>query len=195
MNIKKTAQEYIEDLKTVLDQIDLDELEKASNLLLDTHSREGKVLVMGNGGSAATANHMASDLAKTVRGHKGGSKKPGFRAISLVDNISTITAWSNDVDYEVVLVEQVRTLGKKGDTLIAISSSGNSKNIIKAVEEASSLGLDVITISGFKDNSLSKLGHVNLVSNHNKYGPVEDIQLILNHILVSHFYNLFNSDG
>lgn len=188
-SIESTANKYINDLKTLLDQLDTMQLTKAEKLLTKIYRSKGKVFVIGNGGSASTASHIACDLSKGIKGKRGKKKWNGFRTISLSDNVPIITAWSNDVSFEKIYSEQIKSLGEKGDLLIAISSSGNSQNILNGVKEAKKLGIKVITLAGFGGGKLSKLGNVNIVTHHNEYGQVEDIQLILNHIFVIHFKN------
>jgi D-sedoheptulose 7-phosphate isomerase len=193
-NIKEWTNEYITNLKQALDAIDIDELEKAINILKSVHSNYKRIYIIGNGGSASTATHIASDLCKTVKGHKGDSIWPGFKAMSLSDNISCLTAWGNDTGYDNIYAGQIENLCEKGDVLIAMSSSGNSQNIINGVNSAQKIGANVITITGFGGGKLSKLGDVNLITHANHYGPVEDIQLILNHIFTFYFYDLFDHE-
>src|SRR3989338_944580 len=174
---------YLTNLQKLLSEIELKKLEQATKLLTQAYKKNKKIFIIGNGGSASTASHMATDLAKTVRGHKLNDRVKGFKTISLTDNTAFITALANDTNYENVYSEQIKTLGEKGDILIAISSSGNSPNIIKATSQAQKMGLKVITIAGFGGGLHGKMGNVNIITHHNEYGPVEDIQLIINHIL------------
>lgn len=192
-DISRTTREYVTNLTRLLKEIDKKELRKAEKLLTETYENNGKLLIIGNGGSASTATHMACDFSKGVMGKEESGNWPGFRAISLSDNISTITAWSNDTTYEKIYSEQLKNLGKKRDLLIAISSSGDSENILRAVRRAQKIGMEVITISGFGGGKLSKMGDACLVTHCSEYGPVEDIQLILNHIFASHFYSKFGN--
>jgi D-sedoheptulose 7-phosphate isomerase len=192
-DIVRTAEEYIDNLTLLLREIDKKELRKAEKLLAKTYQNKGKVLIIGNGGSASTATHMACDLSKGVMDKSKDEIWLGFRAIPLTENISVITAWSNDIAYEKIFSEQIKNLGKKGDLLIAISSSGNSENIINGVLEAREVGMSVITISGFGGGKLSSMGDASLVTHHYEYGQVEDIQLVFNHIFSKHFYDKFNS--
>lgn len=187
INLQNSSKSYIARLQKLLSEIELEKLEQAAKLLTQAYEKNKKVLIIGNGGSAATASHMATDLSKTVRGHKLSDKIKGFRAISLTDSSANITALSNDTGYENVYSEQIKTQGEKEDILIAISSSGNSPNIIKATALAQKMGLKVITITGFGGGKLGKMGDTNIITHHNEYGPVEDIQLIINHILTSYF--------
>ncbi len=192
MNSKKFFTDYFSTLKTALDEIDVKKLEKSCELLKTAYKGGKTIFTIGNGGSASTASHMACDLAKTVRGHKGDSKWKGFKAICLADNMGLITAWANDAGYEKVFSGQLENLGSKGDILIAISSSGNSENILSCVKLAKELGIKTIGISGFKGGKLKNLVDVALVSSEEAYGPVEDIQLVINHAITNYFINYFN---
>ncbi|MCL4390438.1 MAG: SIS domain-containing protein [Patescibacteria group bacterium] len=179
--------DYIANLKIYLDKINLAKLESAAKLLAGTYQKRSTVFVVGNGGSAATASHIACDLAKTVRGHKGDSPWLSFKVITLTDNVPLITAWSNDVGYESAYSGQLEALGEKGDLLIAISSSGNSQNILNCVKAARKMGIKTIGISGFGGGKLKKICDLSLTTDAAAYGPVEDIQLIINHMLTDYF--------
>jgi D-sedoheptulose 7-phosphate isomerase len=135
---------YWFEVANVASAIDLDNLEAAARMLLDCQARGGIVFVVGNGGSAATASHFACDLAKGTRG--GGV--PTFRVVALTDNVPQLTAWANDVGYESVFAEQLVSLASPGDLLVAISVSGNSPNVIAAVEAARSLDVASIGLTG-----------------------------------------------
>lgn len=171
----------------LIQQIDKAALTRAADLLLAAYKRKKTIFIVGNGGSSATAMHMACDFAKTIRGREGNSSPLGFRAINLSDNNSLMSAWANDVGYEKVYSGQLESWGQEGDVLIAISSSGNSKNILNAVEKAHELKMKVIGITGFGGGELSKISDISLVSNLKEYGPVEDIQLIIGHMLTDNF--------
>ena len=195
LSFKQFTKNYNQTLKSAIDSIDLDQMEKAVKILTKAHKSKKYVFACGNGGSASTATHIAADLAKTIKGHKGDSEWEGFRTISLSDNISTITAWSNDVHYECIYAEQIKTLANKNDVLIAISSSGNSNNILNAVEQAKEQGLKIISVAGFGGGKLGKIGDANLICESKEYGPVEDLQMIINHILVNWFFYSFSQNS
>lgn len=150
-----------------------DELQPSRLETIITYLRRAETIyIIGNGGSASTASHMAIDLSKA-----------GLRAISLTD-ISAMTAWSNDVDYSSALEEQLKRLLKREDALIAISVSGRSPNIIKAVKYANDIGAITIGFSGFGNNShLSWIVDLDVTVSSENYGVVEDFSLSLNHIL------------
>lgn len=188
MDFQTWSKNYLSDLKKYLDQLEIGQIEQAADLLWEAYNQKKMVYIAGNGGSSATATHMACDLSKTVRGHKGDAAWPGFKVISLSDNSSLVSAWSNDTSYEIAYGEILSNLGNSGDLLIAISSSGNSANILYAVSVAKKLGLKTIGISGFGGGKLAQAVDVSISTDSSGYGPVEDLQLIVNHMLVFYFY-------
>ena len=139
-------QQYLTDLKTTLDALDSAQIKAVRDRVAAVRERGGQLFLCGNGGSAATASHLANDLGK---GASYGRQGPRFRVIALTDNIPWITALANDVGYEVIFSEQLRNLGQSGDLLLAISGSGNSPNIIEAVGVAKEIGMEVIGWTGF----------------------------------------------
>lgn len=188
MNIVDYSKQYITQEKKLLDKFDYKSLKRASIVLKKAYIKEKSVFVVGNGGSASLASHLVCDFNKTVINHKRLNNK-GFRAISLTDNIPLITAWSNDVDYKVAYSKQLTNLAKMNDILIAISSSGNSQNILECVKVAKTYKMTVIAICGFGGGKLAKKSDIALVTNSNEYGLVEDLQLVTMHILTNYFYH------
>jgi len=148
---------YIDDLKVVIDSLYFPEIEKFIDIIVDAYENDKFVFVIGNGGSAANASHFAQDLAK---GTRLKLDQPGrLKAISLTDNTPFITALGNDDGYDTIFEQQLRVIGSKGDYLISISGSGNSPNIIKAVEWANENGLITIGLTGFDGGKLKKIAH------------------------------------
>ncbi len=191
MTLASFTKDYVERLKSELDGLNLKALSKAAALLLKAHRNKKTIFIIGNGGSASTATHMAADLAKTVRGHQANFPWKGFRTVSLTDNTSLLTAWANDTGFENSFAGPLENLAFPGDLLIAISSSGNSLNILKAVKLARKLKLKTIGISGFGGGKLKNLVDVAIISKEKSYGPVEDLQLITNHLLTNYFISFF----
>ncbi len=146
--------------------------------------RDGKhVFTLGNGGSASTASHMAADLAKnTIE-----QNMRRFRILSLNDNASLLTALANDLGYENVFSEQLKNLIRAGDLLIVISGSGNSPNVVAAIEYARERSAEVAAIVGFGGGRAAELADLAIVVHSDHYGIVEDLHLVINHILVDHF--------
>ena len=182
------AKDYLTGLKSVLDRLPLDVLEKLFTVIEKAHAAGQQIFVIGNGGSAATASHMMNDLNKGTLGHKGDAPWKRFKVIALTDNVSLMTAWANDTDYNTVFSEPLKNLANRGDVLIAISASGNSPNIITAVEVAKQLGVKVLGLGGFTGGKLAQLADVCVVVPSNDYGPVEDVHMIIDHILVGYLY-------
>ena len=182
------AKDYLTSLKAVLDRMPLEVLDKLFAAIEGAHADGKQIFVVGNGGSAATASHMMNDLNKGTLGHKGDAPWKRFKVIALTDNVSLMTAWANDTDYNTVFSEPLKNLANRGDVLIAISASGNSPNIIAAVEVAKTLGVKVLGLAGFTGGKLAKLSDVCVVVPSNDYGPVEDVHMIIDHILVGYLY-------
>lgn len=174
-------QGYISHLQGVLERLSLADVRQSIDLVMETYQADRQIFVIGNGGSASTASHIANDLGKGA----SVSGRRRFRVISLTDNVATMTAWSNDVSYDDVFVEQLKNLVNSGDLLIAISASGNSENIIRAIRHAKAIGCKTIGWTGFGGGKLREMADVSVVVDSYDYGPVEDVHLILNHILHS----------
>jgi D-sedoheptulose 7-phosphate isomerase len=182
------AREYVAGLKAVLDKLPYDAIDKVIAAISEAHAAGRQIFVIGNGGSAATASHMMNDLNKGTLGHKGDAPWKRFRVIALTDNVSLMTAWANDTDYNTVFSEPLKNLAQRGDLLIAISASGNSPNIIAAVNAAKELGVKIIGLTGFGGGKLAKMADVVFDVPSGDYGPVEDIHMILDHIITSYLY-------
>ena len=182
------AKDYINELKQILDRIPLPPIDEIIQAVEQARDEKKQVFVVGNGGSAATASHMMNDLCKGTLGHKGDAPWPRMRVIALTDNVSLMTAWANDTDYNHVFSEPLKNLAQRGDVLIAISASGNSPNIIAAVEAAKQMGVKVIGFIGFGGGKLAKMADISFVVPSDGYGPVEDVHMILDHIITGYLY-------
>jgi len=172
---------YLAGLSGIIAALPREPLAQITQLVLDAGRKGHMVLIFGNGGSAATASHLACDLAKTasVPGH------PRLRALALTDNVPLLTAWANDASYEVVFAEQVRTLVRRRDIVIAISASGNSPNVLAGARAAREVGAVVAGVTGFGGGKLQALSDVCLVVPSHEYGPVEDLHMIFVHALTA----------
>ena len=179
---------YITRLGAVLQTIEPKEIEKVGELLTAARNEGRQVFLLGNGGSAASASHIAVDLGKGC----SRNREKRFRVLSLTDNVPWMTALSNDISYEDVFVEQLKNYAEKGDIVIAISGSGNSKNVLKALHYGNTVGCETIGISGFGGGKLKDLvkHHVHIKSDH--MGLIEDGQMIVGHILV---YAFMDAEG
>lgn len=156
---------------------------KIGEKLLEAREAGSTIYIMGNGGSASTASHMACDLLKSCI----KENKSRFRAVSLSDNTPVFSAWANDTSYENVFSEQLKNFITKDDVIIAISGSGNSKNILNGVELGKKVGAFTIGLTGMGGGKLAKAADLSLVVPNDNMWRVEDIHLLLNHLLVSVF--------
>ncbi len=176
---------YIETLKTKLGQVDQDLFAQVV-AQLDRCEKNGATLyLMGNGGSAATASHMQNDLGA------GLLRRDilNLNIVSLVDNVAVLSAMANDVGYENIFYNQVRNRVQADDLLIAISCSGNSENIIKAVAYSKQRGATIIGLTGFDGGKLKALSDIcwHVESEVGEYGVVEDMHMIFNHMLYTYY--------
>jgi D-sedoheptulose 7-phosphate isomerase len=175
---------YFEKLKLDLDRIMIDfslEISEIIDVLLDARNHGKNVFIMGNGGSSSTASHFVGDLSKGAIVHG----KPRFKAISLTDNAPNVLAWANDKSYEDIFTEQLKNLMNPQDIVIGISGSGNSENVIKAINYANEAGCVTIGFSGFDGGKLLKIAQYNIHVDDTYMQRVEDVHLILEHLLTS----------
>ena len=157
-------------------------LEKASSKILEATKKKRTIYVCGNGGSAAISNHYVCDYLKFLRQHT--SLKP--KVISLSSNLETITAISNDFNYDQIFKYQAESLFEKNDLLIIISSSGNSKNVKEVIKFAKKKGVQIIGFSGFNGGFLKKHSDISIHINANNYGISEDSHHILMHVILQY---------
>ena len=177
--LQTVLRDYWDEVASVAAAIDFACLEQVAGMLLTCQARGRVVFVVGNGGSAATASHFACDLSKGTR--RDGP--PTFHVVSLTDNVPLLTAWANDSGYERVFSEQLTALARPGDLLVAISASGNSPNVVAAVDAARSCGMDVVGLSGRSGGRLARLVDVVVNVPSDRIEVVEDAHLIVAHSL------------
>lgn len=177
---------YLVELTRCLFSLDKTKIEMVVDVLIEAYKRDRKVFILGNGGSASTASHMACDLGKGTLQRVYDNKERRFRVISLTDNVALMTALANDLSFDDIFVQQLRNLVETDDVVIAISGSGNSPNVVKAVEYAKASGAITIGFLGFKTGGkLGSMVDYSVIVDSNHYGPIEDIQLVLNHMIAS----------
>ena len=171
--------DYIKGLIECLEELSRQNIEAIADIVIDAWRKGKRIFIMGNGGSATTASHFARDLeiGAAVAG------KPRIQATSLTDNIASITALANDIDYSSIFEEQLIGQLEEGDVVIGISASGNSPNVLKAIEYARKNGAITIGFIGFGGGKLRELVHKSIVLSSRDYGQVEDIHLSLAHIV------------
>lgn len=185
---------YLEKSNKLLEKLPHKEIAKAMNILQATYERDGRIYVCGNGGSLSMATHWVADFNKTVFSHHLDKNTRRFQAIRLPTTEEEITAWANDVGFDMVFAGPLRNYIRDSDTLIAISSSGNSPNIIKAVELAKEYKIPVIGISGFDGGLLNKLADAKVLVSTDKgdYELVEGVHSVILHLITKYFKNYFD---
>jgi len=174
------AAAYFRKLTTLLSQVDTAAIATVAQALLDARERGARVFVFGNGGSAATASHFANDIGIGTR-----TWDRPFRVLSLSENTAILTAIANDFGYDQIFTRQLATQMLPGDVVIAISASGNSANVIAAVEYANRAGGISVGLTGFDGGRLRRIVHlgVHVPTAKGEYGPVEDVHMVLDHLL------------
>jgi D-sedoheptulose 7-phosphate isomerase len=173
-------QSYISTLKQTMDQLSRQLIADVIDVLQRARLQENQIFIMGNGGSASTASHFVCDLAKNTR--REGF--PHFRVIGLTDNMAIFSAYANDEGYENVFSKQLANLIRPDDVVIGISASGNSKNVLYAMEEAQKYNVTTIGFTGFDGGRLGQMVNINLHVKSNIIEHVEDIHLMLEHMIV-----------
>lgn len=175
--------DYVSRLTSALTSVDTASVQAWIDRLSQARMDGATVFVCGNGGSAATASHFATDLGKGA----SYGKPTRFRVVALTDSMSTVTAYANDVGFDVVFAEQLRNLGQPGDVLVTISGSGSSPNIIRAIETARELGMTVVALTGFSGGTSGPIAdiHVNVPADH--MGRIEDAHMALCHAVAFSF--------
>jgi D-sedoheptulose 7-phosphate isomerase len=197
LGVKLSAPEYIARLKDELDRIDPAELEMWSDLLFEAWEREQFVYVCGNGGSGTTATHITEDLGKSSLPPSAlrDESRKRLKILSLADNLGWILAVGNDVGYDQIFVQQLMNYGRPGDLLIAISGSGNSPNILSAVDWANRHGLTTLGLTGYDGGKLRQMAQHGLHVPLDDMGMVESLHLAVFHWVLNDVYARINQEG
>ena len=177
------SEAYKTSLLEAIDKIDLAAVETAIGWLCEARDAGRQIFVCGNGGSASTSSHFVCDMVK------GASYKRAnrFRIMALTDGLPTITAYSNDVGYDAVFVEQLKNFARPGDIFMAISGSGNSPNVVRAMQYAGEIGCQTIALTGRDGGRLGKLAQLNLQVGVPHMGRIEDAHMIICHMICYYF--------
>jgi len=172
---------YLSDMKGTLSKLPMDDIERVVNLLREARAHKKRVFLFGNGGSAATASHLACDLGKGTNRHG----RPRLRVVALTDNVPLISAWANDSSYDNVFAQQLQEEIEPEDIAIAISGSGKSPNVLNGVRVARSAGAITIGLTGFDGGELRTLVDLCIIVPDDSIDQVEDVHLMLGHIVAS----------
>ncbi|MFH0769210.1 MAG: SIS domain-containing protein [Chloroflexota bacterium] len=181
MNRGSLIREYMEQVRATLLELPVDKIERMVDILQKARVVGKRVYIFGNGGSAATASHFASDLNK-------GAICPGqprFKAIALTDNVPLVSAWANDSAYEDIFVQQLENHVEPGDVVIGISGSGKSMNVINALKLANSKKATTVALTGFDGGNIKDIAQFCLIVPNNSMEQVEDIHLLLEHVITT----------
>ena len=190
VSVDQYKNDYFKSFKTSFESIKSNKLEEIINILDKVYKSKGnKIIVCGNGGSTALANHFACDHQKLLSGI--GPLKPFV--VSLSSNSALMTAISNDNKYEDVFSDQIKQIGKKQDLLITISSSGSSKNIIKAIKSAKKMSIKTISLTGFDGGDSKKIADINLHIDSHNYGIVESLHHTIMNLIAQFLKNKYLS--
>lgn len=176
--------EYIELEKETLSKLDVNSINNAMNAIIEAYEGKHTIYIFGNGGSSATASHYQNDFNKGISEYVDTK----FRFQCLNDNMATIMAIANDIGFEEVFRFQLRNRLEDGDLIIAISGSGNSTNVINAVEYAKSCGNKIIGMTGFTGGKLKQLSDISLHVPVMSMQTTEDIHMVFDHLIMSIFY-------
>lgn len=186
LNPRNFIDGYLAEVTRCLQTLDKEKIELVIDVLVAAYKKDRKVFILGNGGAASNASHMACDLGKGTLQRVYDNTERRFRVISLTDNVALMTAFANDLSFDDIFIQQLRNLVETDDVVIALSGSGNSKNVVKAIEYAKSCGAVTIGILGFKTGGkLGKLADYSIITDSTHYGPIEDMESIINHLIAS----------
>lgn len=177
------ANKYLTLIKNLINKVDINDLAEIISALETAHKEKRQVFIAGNGGSAATAGHMANDLMIGV----AKNQRYGLRTIALADHIAPVTALANDISYAEIFSGQIKHLADPGDFLVVISVSGNSPNIINALEEAAKIGMYTVAFLGMDGGKAAAMVDKSVIVPSHDYGPVEDLHMIFDHLITGYF--------
>jgi D-sedoheptulose 7-phosphate isomerase len=189
-NFKEFAKNYFNYLHEILVSIDRNSIETFINELENSRKNNRTIFIIGNGGSAATASHIANDLGMISRKF---NLEPSFRALALTDNVSIMTAIGNDYGYQDIFLDQIKIHYREGDILIVISASGNSPNVVLAANWVKQMKGKILGLLGFDGGKLKDLCDLVIIAETAKgeYGPVEDVHMIMDHLITTWFHLKF----
>ena len=177
------AEQYKSELIQTLDSLDLAKVHQAIDWMREARDAGRRIFVCGNGGSASTASHFACDMVKGASYNRGSR----FRIMALTDSLPTLTAYSNDVGYDCVFREQLMNFAEPGDVVMGISGSGNSPNVLHAIEYANQTGCKTIALTGRDGGKLGPIAQLNIQAPVPHMGRIEDAHMIVCHMIGYYF--------
>ena len=185
---KKFSDDYLNYISELISQLDRSHISQFVDHVLGVRDSKQTIFFLGNGGSASTASHFVNDISLGSRQFENP-----FRAVSLCDNQAVITAIANDDGYENIFLQQLQTQAKPGDSMVCISASGNSQNLVKAVEWSRANGIHTISLTAFDGGYLKQNTDLNIhvPTKIGEYGPAEDLHMVICGLIGSYFRALF----
>lgn len=183
------AEQYKTELLSAIDKIDLGKVQQAIDLFEEARAAGKHIFVCGNGGSASTSSHFACDVMKGA----SHNRTERFKIMALTDQVATLTAYANDVSYDSVFVEQLRNFAQAGDLFMGISGSGNSPNVLRAMEYASSVGCKTIALTGRDGGQLAPMAQLSISVGVPHMGRIEDSHMVVCHMIC--YYFMENKQG
>jgi D-sedoheptulose 7-phosphate isomerase len=181
--VNSFAENYLVLARRALDTIDFTAVNQAIEWFREARDQRRSIFVFGNGGSAATANHLVTDVLKAA----SYGRERRFRIMTLAESIPTVTAYANDVSYECALAEQLKNFAQPGDLVMGISGSGNSPNVLRAIEYANAAGCRTIGLTGRDGGSLGAMVGLNIQVSEPHMGRIEDVHLMICHMIAYYF--------
>ena len=177
---------YFQEVIKCIVLLEKQSIEQMIEMIIQTYRNDRKIYILGNGGSASTASHMACDLGKGTLTKVYDQKEKRLHVISLTDNVALMTAYANDLSYDDIFLQQLRNLVERDDVVIAISGSGNTKNVLSAVSYAKKVGAKTIGLTGFNaGGKLAQIVDVSIIVKTSHYGPLEDIHMMIGHLVAA----------
>ena len=175
--------------------LDKNSIAKIIEVILVAYQTDKNIYILGNGGAASTSSHVAADLGKGTLARVYDKSEKRLHVISLTDNVALITAYANDLSYDDIFLQQLRNLVERNDVVIAISGSGNTKNVINAMLYSKKIGAKTIGLTGFNSGGkLAQIVDVSLIVKTNHYGPIEDVHMMIGHLVSACIANFKHSE-
>jgi len=171
---------YLEDVRRIIAELPQDAIGAIADVIYDAYRRGRHIFAFGNGGSSACASHFIEDVAKGI---DYGPNRPRYRALALTDSVALITAWANDTAYESIFAEQLRNFVERGDVAIGISASGNSANVLRAIELAKATGAATVGLTGYDGGQLAKTADRAIIVPSDNMQKIEDAHLVICHLI------------
>lgn len=177
---------YFQEVIKCIVLLEKQSIEQMIELIMEAYRKDKKIYVLGNGGGASTASHIACDLGKGTLARVYDRHEKRLHVMSLTDNVALMTAYANDLSYDDIFLQQLRNLVEQDDIVIGISGSGNTKNVLNAISYAKKIGAKTIGLTGFNEGGkLAQIVDVSIIVKTSHYGPLEDVHMMIGHLVAA----------